>query len=475
MNNAQTTVYTVDGSNLSLFSNDLKKSVYGLVLVPDKKPLELSAVERKIFNTLLKISMETGRQTKGADGDMWFSSTMKEIATRSGNPNKFNVQEYTENCRNLMRVVLEFQSPSDKDNDLAHAKIIKQIKLRHLVEKVDFVSEGNTTRVLWKFDSDMEPLLLNPERFAMLRFESITSLSSGHSLVLYEICARYKNTETGSTGFKPWHFWVTALTGHVTTGPKRTKTYTEYRHFNNVVLKPAIAEINLKTEIDIELVVEKDGRTVTDIKFLTRRKARSEQSGVSFINESKPLDPKYQDLISRASDLGLLAADIEKFQQKFSLDAISQALDGLSVALQNRDDDAEPIRSNRAYLKGVLERMHGIQKAPKVAKATTPTGSSEPAPGAQTQPSMKVGPISNSKEKSELQTSFEALPEEVRQRFINECIDDIENRVKEGSIKMTDRMTLTALKNKDKPIVGIFLAPVLAKFTASQNQEEVAP
>ena len=443
----------------------LKKSVHALVLMPDKKPLGLTEVERKLFNVMLKISMDADGPTLQPDGDLWFHSNLKDMGHHLGmKRDEMGTAFYIQACRNLMEVVLEFHSPSESDDVTEMAKVTRQ-KLRHLVEKVDVVTNNGAITVFWRFDSEMEPYLLNPERFALLRLETIARLGRASSIALYEICARYVSTETGSTGWKPWEWWVSALTGTPTTGVKRSKTYSEFRYFNKLVVKPSIEEINEKTEITIVMETVKNGRNITDIRFLSKK-----SSGSPAARKVTPqVDPRNLALIKAAETLDVDAASMEKFLKKYAFGAVEAGVTSLRAALKQRDGsvELEPIRSNRAYLKGVLERMNGQKETRRSAESTT-------APSTENQtnsvlPTATTGRTATNVEKSELRIAFESLTQSQRQVYIDQVIKDIEDRVMNSKARLLDKESLEALRNRTRPLVGVYLAPVLAKFNAARE------
>jgi hypothetical protein len=83
----------------------------------------------------------------------------------------------------------------------------------------------------------------------------ISQLRSHAGVALYEICTRYK--DIGRTARQAWRWWCPVLSGNP---PSEKSARLEYRIFKRDTLKPAIAEVNAITDIDVELVEHKDGR-----------------------------------------------------------------------------------------------------------------------------------------------------------------------------------------------------------------------
>jgi len=472
-------IYCVIGKNhgiicaMELQANqlDLNKSVYALALMPDNKPLKLTEVERKVFNVMLKLSMEMGTPETRTDGTAWFKATLTQIGERLNlSRQDMGTDFYKTVCKNLMEVVLEFSSPSNSDvvkEGVTGAPVTW--KARHLVDKVDIVTNKTQMTIYWRFDSELEPYLLNPTRFAQLKLESIAKLSSSASIVLYENCARYKDTESGSTGWKDWKWWVSTLTGMPTTGPRRSKTYDEYRYFSARVIRPAIAEINEKTEITIELdIPKKVGKTVSEIRFLVKRKDREFGVTPERASQSEP-HPELLVLTVRSEKVQITSQQIEKLLKKYPAQSIVQALDSLDQAFNQREIEGlemEPIRSNHAYVAGILQRMHGglaSQRKKPVKEIVKKVGVDD---SVSVEPTTEESPPASHAEqqRKKFRAELMALPENDRAAYGEKALSKIkvDGRANDG----------LAQKVKDGLWTGLLLATmvdVYATETAGPN------
>ncbi|MFD2274277.1 hypothetical protein ACFS07_33320 [Undibacterium arcticum] len=67
----------------------------------------------------------------------------------------------------------------------------------------------------------------------------------------------------------PWTEWRWAIYGSI----DATSTLNQYKYFKKDKLLPAIREINLRSDITIELIEVKDGRRVADLQFIVQEKA----------------------------------------------------------------------------------------------------------------------------------------------------------------------------------------------------------
>lgn len=433
---------------------NLKKSVYTLALMPDGMPYELSLVDRKIFNVLILLAMRSGKEGHGpaakpgsADTKLWYSASITEIARLLGlHGNKFNYQQIKTSMTRLMRVVLEFSSPSPKDMDAVSGGPVGEVvrwKGRHLIEKADIneAPDGLLT-VYWRFDDEIEPLIIDPERFALLRLSSITALSNPSAVALYEICARY--AATGSTGHRPWTWWVGALTGQMTAGPKKSKTFSEYKYFYQKAVKNAIEEINTKTEITIELDVRKEGRVVSELLFRVKRKSAE---AVKTQIENSDASAGHLEMVIRAKEIDLSERVLLQAIRSHGVDTVEKALSACEAADQSRSEDsrAERIGSMNAYFSGVLKKMlskaEGGQSELALADATPTPATPRPSLPAPAPAPMKPRlPIQVDADKDESLTALSALSAEQLNELVKATIERVEAEA------------------KDRPVKGMFLA-----------------
>lgn len=104
-------------------------------------------------------------------------------------------------------------------------------------------------------------LFFDIEQLGYLRYElrNILTLSSKYSYLLYLEIIRERYREEWSVSLPRLRDTIFDL--------KKNEYYKEFKRFNNQILKPAVDELNKKTDCCIEYDLIKRGRTVTDIKF----------------------------------------------------------------------------------------------------------------------------------------------------------------------------------------------------------------
>ncbi|QDY71703.1 replication initiation protein [Qingshengfaniella alkalisoli] len=104
--------------------------------------------------------------------------------------------------------------------------------------------------------------LNDPKVFALINLNIQRRFTSGHALALYENCYRF--VRTGSTGWWPLDLFRRLM------GVDGSSYYEVYKHLNAKIIKPAVAEVNRTSNIEVEAEVRKQGRSVTDIRFLIK-------------------------------------------------------------------------------------------------------------------------------------------------------------------------------------------------------------
>lgn len=302
----------------------LRKAVNTLAIVP--KSTRITTLGRKSYNVLLYQAQEQGLEkevfrtpldtvVKGLDFDSNDHALIKK------------------HLRAMVSTTVEWQSPTSGEGAswnvsglLAHAKLSK---------------ERGQVWVEWSYAVNLKQELLDPTVFARLRLEVISQLRTHAGVVLYEICTRYK--DIGRTARQPWRWWYPVLSGNP---PSEKSERLEYRIFKRDTLKPAIAEVNAITDLDIELVEHKQGRFVDEIQFHIGIK---KQAALGLRRSAPPVDLA---LVARAQALGVPEEALDSLLAAYEEAAVRSGLDALERRLANAYP--EPLRDPQRYLKALL-------------------------------------------------------------------------------------------------------------------------
>ncbi|GAC1415314.1 MAG: hypothetical protein NVSMB6_17630 [Burkholderiaceae bacterium] len=302
----------------------LRKPVNTLAIVP--KSARITSLGRKTYNVLLYEA-----QDQGLDREV-YSAPLERIVKGIG----FDSNDHAlikKHLRAMVSTTVEWQSPTTGEGSawnvsglLAHAKLSKH---------------RGQVWVEWSYAVNLKQELLHPTVFARLKLEIISQLRSHAGIALYEICTRYK--DIGRTSRQNWRWWRPVLCGQ----PDSEKTARlEYRIFKRDTLKPAIAEMNAITDLEVELVEHKDGRTISEVQFLIRN---SSQPSLALVTPPAPVD---LELIARARALGIDDEKADDLIEDFGADAVKSGLEVLATRVQK--SFPEPLRDRFRYLKSVM-------------------------------------------------------------------------------------------------------------------------
>lgn len=305
----------------------LRKPVNTLAIVPKSEKITLTA--RKIYNVMLHHA-----QRQGATQDVYrvqFKAIATGIDFRSNNTEV--IKQY---FRQMATTGVEWQSPTTGEGVhwsvsalIAHAALIKQ---------------GNELFLEWSYAPNIKHELLDPQRFAKMSLQVQAELNTMPALALYEICCRYVDNPGGLTARQSWAWWRPVLTG---SPDSAAAAYLEYKIFNRDVLKKATKKVNEVSDLEIELIEHKQGRSVKDLQFRVRRKTPLKTM------QDRAITPVDLKTVAAAIKAGIAQDRAERLIAKFGPDAIEAAL----VVMQLRHDQSnlDPVRSPEKYLVTLLE------------------------------------------------------------------------------------------------------------------------
>lgn len=304
----------------------LLKPVFSLALVPQNS--KITALGRRMWNVLLHIAQDQGLERET------FRAALTDIV-RGLDYNSGDMKIIKTHLRSMVSTLVEWQSPTagewqtwDVCGMLSHARLSK---------------ERGQLWVEWSYAVNMRHELLDPEIFAKLSLEVISQLGSHPSVALYEICSRYLGV--GQTAKKAWSWWRPVLLGRP--DDERLQRL-EYRIFKRDTLRPAIAEINAVSDIEIEMLEFKSGRFVSDLQFTVRKKPQR----VLKLQQRSSAEPVDVGLIAAAEKLGIDHVRVERLLEEYGESALAQAL--TAVERRAASSFPEPLRDPLRYLKTIL-------------------------------------------------------------------------------------------------------------------------
>ncbi len=309
--------------------DQLKKPVNALAIVPQNR--KITALGRKAYNVMLNIA-----QSQGVEKEVYRAPLSEIVSGLDYGSN--DMELIKKHLRSMASTIVEWQSPTTGEGSkwtvctlIAHAEILK---------------ERNQNFLIWSYAQPLRQELLSPAVFSKLSIGMLSQMHTHAGIVLYEICTRYKNI--GRTSRQHWRWWVPVLTGHPDT-EKLAKV--EYRFFKRDTIKPAIAEVCAITDIEIELVEYKDGKSISEIQFNVKVKNQ-----VTLPLKS-PLKPVDLSIVKKANDLNIAEEKLEELVAKHGETEVKLALSELEQRILKAFPG--PIRDPHRYLKA---RLSGVQQ-----------------------------------------------------------------------------------------------------------------
>ena len=163
----------------------------------------------------------------------------------------------------------------------------------------------------YEYSSMLSEMLYKPEIYQTINLYHQSLFKTSYGLALWENCMRFSSI--GSTGFSSVEEWRQLLGATV-------DTYSEYKRFNNAVLKPAIKEVNSVSNLTVALKTKRENRRIIEIGFDIEKKKDFEMiEAIGEIKETK----EYQDLLEN----GLSKVQALKFMQEHEKEYIREKLD----------------------------------------------------------------------------------------------------------------------------------------------------
>jgi plasmid replication initiation protein len=320
-------------NNMARFADfdPLKKPVNTLAIVPQNR--KITTLGRKAYNVMLNIA-----QAQGVEKESYRAPLAEIVSGIDYGSN--DIELIKKHLKAMATTIVEWNSPTTGEGT--------KWTVCALISHATIVKESNQNFLEWGYAQPLRQELLLPSVFSKLSIRMLSQMHTHAGIVLYEICTRYKNV--GRTSRQNWRWWLPVLTGQ----PNSEKlAKTQYRFFKRDTIKPAIAEVCAITDIEIELVEYKEGKSISELQFLVKYKA---QSALPLKNSPTPLDLS---MIKKAADLGIGEEKAEELFTKHGEVAMREGL----VELEARVASAfpGPVRDPYRYLKA---RLSGEQHKP---------------------------------------------------------------------------------------------------------------
>lgn len=308
----------------------LRKAVEAIAIKP--RAGKLTLLSRKLFNVLL--AKAQGQGLSEPVHRMQLSELCSIAQFESG-----DTELVKEHLRKMVSTTVEWSNG---------VKGSRRWGITTLIGGVELIENGQRCTVEWTYSEQIKEKLLAPNVYTRLSLQFQNSFRSAAALALYEICVRYVDSPGQLTMRMPWLEWRPTLTG--TPDSDRDQVYSEYKYFKRDVLKPSVAEINALTQIEVELIEHKQGRSVADIQFAVRPK---QQAALEF-DDNNLFD---MSLVSRMLALGLSQPQAEKLYADNDEGQVRAALDYTEKRLRQKP----PVENAAGYFRRALADAYGLK------------------------------------------------------------------------------------------------------------------
>lgn len=198
-------------------------------------------------------------------------------------------------------------------------------------------------RVYYSYAPQIKPMLFDSKIYARLDLRIQRVFKLDPSAALYEWVNRFRTNPSKLTNEMVWEDWRWVIYGEV----NEKSVLNEYKLFKREKLKPAMKEINEKSDLTIELIENKDGgRSVKTLQFRVEEKAIFRLEAPADSGESIEWE-------SRLEEMGIGVRDRKKILSTYPLTFIDATWRFTMTRVA--DKSQKPIKNIAAYMKRALE------------------------------------------------------------------------------------------------------------------------
>lgn len=326
----------------------------------------LSLLNRKLLNVLMFHAQ--GAKVPGLNAPIdtpvnrkYFWVPLSELAkdARYDSNDTANLKQQLEEMQNIKLLL-------DTDREWTSERLIASIKFAN---PKGLKSGTGQVWVGFAFPPEVHESVMAPSSYTKLSIIYQGVLKSGSALALYEICRRYATNPSRVTSIEPIDYWYGALTGNPVQVGEELQPY---KYFKRDVIKPAMAEVNTLTDIEVELIEHKNGRRVERLQF---RVEFAKQPQLSFGARAPAVID--MELLAQIMELGITQTAASDIVAVHDNDKIRKCIGFVRARIN--DVSSTPLDSPAAYFTWTLQNG-GAAVAAHEAKISRKSGSKQ-APG----------------------------------------------------------------------------------------------
>lgn len=325
---------------------------------------KLSLLTRKVFNVMMYHAQEMKTPGLNAPIDTpaakkYFWIPLSELARDAAYDSK-DTEFLKQQLEELQNVKLLMEN----DRQWTSERLIASITL---VNPQGFKKHSGQVWFGFAFPPEVHELVMAPGTYTRFSIFYQGLLRSGSALALYEICRRYATNPSKLTLVETYEHWYGVLTGNPVL---REEPPPPYKYFKRDTLKPAIAEINALTDIQVELVEHKNGRRVERLQF---RVEQARQPQLAF-----PAPPVIDmELMGKIVELGFAQPEAADIVARHGDDKIRSSLAFVNARIASKS--APALDSPAAYFRWTLKQGEAAAKELQLQQAKAGQGGAKVA------------------------------------------------------------------------------------------------
>lgn len=317
----------------------------------------LSLTERKAYNACCLQAQRQGApgidspiDTPTSKSYFWmrFADVMHDIGNTS---NDYDAVKKSFESLAAVEVVAE------SDREFTSERLISSVKFYN---SRGLKSRGGTLWIGVAFPPEVMEMVLRPSTYTKFSLFYQTILRSNNSMGLYEVARRYATSPAHLTQKASVAWWYSVITGNPI-----DSELPEYKYIKRDTLLLAIKEINAVTDITVELIEFKKGRSVVELQFKVFLK---NQAMIPY--EDLPIfDVK---LLERVMKFGLTQAEAKSLYSTYGEALLAVTVEYVETRLKSLK--GSKIDSPTAYFKTALKDGYAkemLHKPPPTAKPKT--------------------------------------------------------------------------------------------------------
>lgn len=131
----------------------------------------------------------------------------------------------------------------------------KREEFRWVQNRVQYLKGEGKVQITFS-DSVMPYLTQLKGQFTKVIIKNVSSLSSTHSIRIYELLQQFRSTGDRTISIDDFRSMLNL-----------SDKYKDFKALNRALIKPAIAELNEKSDLSVTVETIKDGRTVVALRF----------------------------------------------------------------------------------------------------------------------------------------------------------------------------------------------------------------